>query len=117
MIFFLVVRFRRRTDLARPYEPHEVFLPDASPVEEDALQHLTPSTPRPFKPKPDSDGNSDKNDKTKKKKRKKKPLKLPADKEGPKAPKKSFDGAFKMTRCGRGYAAALIFFLRLILFH
>ncbi|KAK3814738.1 MAG: hypothetical protein J3R72DRAFT_461715, partial [Linnemannia gamsii] len=75
--------FRRRTDLARPYEPHEVFLSDASPVEEDALQHLTPSTPRPFKPKPDSsnnnnDGNSNNND------------------EGPKALKKSFGGAFKM---------------------
>ncbi|KAF9079325.1 hypothetical protein BGX23_004378 [Mortierella sp. AD031] len=92
--------FRRRTDLARPYEPHKVFLPDASPVEEDALQHLTPSTPRPFKPKPDSsnnnnDGNSN-NNKSNKKKRKKKPLKLPADKEGPKALKKSFGGAFKM---------------------
>ncbi|KAK3820792.1 MAG: hypothetical protein J3R72DRAFT_459524 [Linnemannia gamsii] len=75
--------FRRRTDLAHPYEPHEGFLPDASPVEEDALQHLTPSTPRPFKPKPDSsnnnnDGNSNNND------------------EGPKALKNSFGGAFKM---------------------
>ncbi|KAK3844974.1 MAG: hypothetical protein J3R72DRAFT_436641 [Linnemannia gamsii] len=99
--------FRRRTDLARPYEPHEVFLPDASPVEEDALQHLTPSTPRPFKPKPDSsnnnnDGNSNNNDgnsnnkNNNKKKHKKKPLKLPTDKEGPKALKKSFGGAFKM---------------------
>ncbi|KAG0047962.1 hypothetical protein BGZ89_004737, partial [Linnemannia elongata] len=89
--------FRRRTDLARPYEPHEVFLPDASPVEEDALQHLTPSTPRPFKPKPNSsnnnnDGNSNSDNK---KKRKKNPLKLPGDKEGPKALKKSFGGAFK----------------------
>ncbi|KAG0359599.1 hypothetical protein BGX24_005746, partial [Mortierella sp. AD032] len=95
--------FRRRTELARPYEPHEVCLPDASPVEEDALQHLTPSTPRPFKPKPDSsnnnyDGNSNNNDgnSNNKKKHKKKPLKLPADKEGPKALKKSFGGAFKM---------------------
>ncbi|KAF9082020.1 hypothetical protein BGX29_004129, partial [Mortierella sp. GBA35] len=92
--------FRRRTDLARPYEPHKVFLPDASPVEEDALQHLTPSTSRPFKPKPDSsnnnsDGNSN-NNKSNKKKHKKKPLKLPADKEGPKALKKSFGGSFKM---------------------
>ena len=100
LILFLVVRFRRRTDLVRPYEPHKVFLPDASPVEEDALQHLTPSTPRPFKPKPDSsnnnnDGNSN-NNKSNKKKRKKKPLKLPTDKEGPKALKKSFGGAFKM---------------------
>jgi hypothetical protein len=68
-------------------------------VEEDALQHLTPSTPRPFKPNPDSinnnkDGNG--NNKSNKKKRKKKPLKLPADKKGPKALKKSFGGAFKM---------------------
>ncbi|KAK3838113.1 MAG: hypothetical protein J3R72DRAFT_448904 [Linnemannia gamsii] len=44
--------FQRRTDLARPYEPLEVFLPDASP--------------------------------------------LSADKEGPKALKKSFGGASKM---------------------
>lgn len=100
ILILFVARFRRRTDLARPYEPHEVFLPDASPVDEDALQHLTPSTPRPFKPKPDTsnnsnDRNSDNNDKSKKKKRKKKPLKLPDDKEGPKALKKSFGGAFK----------------------
>jgi hypothetical protein len=100
LILFLVDRFRRRTDLARPYEPHEVFLPDASPVDEDALQHLMPSTPRPFKSKPDSSNNnnddSSNNKKSNKKKRKKKPLKQPMDKAGPKALKKSFGGAFKM---------------------
>ena len=86
-------RFRSRTDLADRYVPQTVNLGIASPIQEIELTGLTPSTPRPYKPKDSTTIN--KQAATAPVVKKKSSLQYPKmDKPGHAALKKSFRGAF-----------------------
>ncbi|OAQ21974.1 hypothetical protein K457DRAFT_26554, partial [Linnemannia elongata AG-77] len=87
-------RFRSRTDLADRYVPQMVNLKIASPIQEIELTGLTPSTPRPYKPK-DSTTINKQAATAPVVKKKRSSLQYPKkEKPGPAALKKSFRGAF-----------------------
>src|SRR5690349_20415725 len=86
--------FRSRTDLADRYVPQTVNLEMASPIQEIELTGLTPSTPRPYKPK-DSTTINKQAATAPVVKGKRTYLQYPKkEKTGPAALKKSFRGAF-----------------------